>query len=210
MRDDVRDRANADANLREQNACSRSTSLYKPLRPQCLASKPAPPLVAIAAPTRPSPAAIELRVRILYVDDEPELRQLGELVLRQSGYAVDTAPDGRLAWEALHRTPYHLLVTDSDMPNLTGLELAINIRKAGMRLPIVLTSGFSNFLDDYPRELRLSALIHKPFWPKTLIVTVKQALQTANPRVKDPLLADYGLGGLLASTPRWTHGGINE
>lgn len=47
------------------------------------------------------PPAVQPRARILYADDEPQLRRLGEQVLVRSGYDVDTAADGAEAWAAL-------------------------------------------------------------------------------------------------------------
>ena len=61
--------------------------------------------------------------RILYVDDDALLRELGEQILVRLGYDVDTAKDGAEGWDALHEHEYQLLITDYQMPCLTGLEL---------------------------------------------------------------------------------------
>ena len=102
------------------------------------ATKGAKPVTDSAAPARRQ-TADRLRARILYADDEPQLRRLGELVLVRTGYDVDTAADGAEAWAALNEVSYNLLITDNDMPKLTGLELTAQARRAGMRLPIMMS-----------------------------------------------------------------------
>jgi DNA-binding response OmpR family regulator len=150
------------------------------------------------------------RAHLLYVEDEPQLRRLGEFLLARSGYAVDTAADGAEGWEALQHAHYNLLITDHDMPRLTGLELAARARQAGMRLPIVLTSGSACALSDPSIAwLDLAARLPKPFGSDTLLAAVDQALRAAN----SPPQAGGGKPSLLAQLvviqPR-PHGGINE
>src|SRR6266498_4950023 len=61
--------------------------------------------------------------RILVVEDQPALRSLSAQVLVRSGYEVDVAEDGMAGWEALRAESYDLLITDNQMPRLSGLEL---------------------------------------------------------------------------------------
>ena len=79
--------------------------------------------------------------RILVVDDEPVLRDLTSGALKRAGYHVDSAKDGAEAWEILQQHGYDLLVTDYNMPRLTGVELIKNLRAAGIRLPAILVTG---------------------------------------------------------------------
>ena len=62
-------------------------------------------------------------------------------ILTHSGYAVTHVEDGLQAWEALHCDRYDLLITDNNMPRMTGLELAAKSRLEGMKLPIIVASG---------------------------------------------------------------------
>jgi DNA-binding response OmpR family regulator len=153
---------------------------------------------------------VEPRARILYVDDEPQLRTLGKLVLVRSGYDVDTAADGAEAWAALHDREYHLLITDHDMPRLTGLELAKQARLAGMRLPIVLASGSANALCDPANSwLELAARLSKPFGAETLVGTVAQVLRAANGKC-ECIGAMISVLEQFARAQPFRHGGINE
>lgn len=167
-------------------------------------------------PTASHPAPLRLlkfeepRARILYVDDDASIRRLGELMLARSGYGVDTAADGMEAWDALHDVNYNLLITDHQMPGLTGLELAAKARLAGMRLPIVLASGSVDALGDPSTAwLGLAARLPKPFGTDALLVTVEQALRVANdpPQCSAALISVRARLAQIQPHSRW---GINE
>ncbi len=169
----------------------------------------AEPVTAIAEMMQRQ-TVIPPRARILYVDDEPAIRRLGKLVLIPAGYEVDTAADGAEAWMALQEVNYHLLITDNDMPRLTGLELATRARLAGMRLPIVLACGSADALrDPASSRLGLAARLPKPFGAETLVETVKQVLRIANSRGEcaGPMISVLAH---IARIQPFPHGGINE
>ena len=162
------------------------------------------------ARTQPQ-AVVQPRARILYVDDDPQLRLLGKLVLVRSGYEVDTAADGAEAWTALQEVNYHLLITDNDMPRLTGLELASHTRGAGMRLPIVMTSGSPSPMGDPAHgRLDLAAFLSKPFASDDLVETVVQVLRAANRMHHCGARLISVWSGIANSIEPFPHGGINE
>jgi two-component system chemotaxis response regulator CheY len=155
--------------------------------------------------------AVEPRARILYVDDEPQPRILGELVLVRSGYDVDIAADGAEAWAALLDENYHLLITEQDMPRLSGLELASRVRRAGMRLPILLTSGSHNCLHDPSCAwLDFAAFLRKPFAPDSLVEMVEQVLVAANTLRDQSESILSSLEHMARRAQPYLHGGINE
>lgn len=118
------------------------------------------------------------KARILYVDDEPSIRKYGELVLKRSGFEVDTAADGEEAWEALKTREYDLLITDNHMPKLTGLELIQKVGAAGLRLPIILASSLvSTFAKSDPPLFACGSLLAKPFTPSQLVSVVQNLLR---------------------------------
>ena len=149
--------------------------------------------------------------RILYAEADALLRNLGRLVLLRSGYLVDTVEDGAEAWVALNEVSYHLLITDHDMPHLTGLELITQVRRAGMRLPIVMTSGSFSPLDNLPvAGAGLAVFLPKPFTSELLVATVAQLLPTANSlRSGDGAWISAWAHAPVLSQP-CPHGGINE
>jgi DNA-binding response OmpR family regulator len=163
-----------------------------------------------AVPARQLSGA-EPRARILYVDDEPLLRRLGELALVRMGYDVDTAADGAQGWDALQHTHYNLLITDHSMPVLTGLELSRNARVAGMRLPIMMTSGSISAMEDPVwAQLDIAAFLPKPFAFDALVETVERVLLAANnSRVSDSIV-NSTLWRIVSAIQPYRHGGINE
>jgi DNA-binding response OmpR family regulator len=102
--------------------------------------------------------------RILLVDDDEMFLPLAATVLTQAGFHVKTAVDGEAGWTALCAGDYDLLITDNDMPRLTGVELVMRARKARMTLPVVMASG-SSVLEAIHGSgcLDLAAFLHKPF-----------------------------------------------
>jgi two-component system, OmpR family, response regulator TctD len=129
-------------------------------------------------PTSPSHCSGENRpIRILLVEDDPEIRRLGVRILLRMGHSVDTAFDGEKAWEALNRVNYRLLVTDNAMPRLSGLDLMAKIRAAALLIPVIMISG------SVPEEsfrlrpwLRPDFVLQKPFEVPALMQTVEAAL----------------------------------
>jgi len=121
--------------------------------------------------------------RILVVDDDTDLRLLSAEVLSRSGYRVDTAEDGAAGWEALHGNNYDLLITDHNMPKVSGIELVKKVRSARMALPVILASGAlpTEELNRHP-WLQLAATLVKPFSSGQLLETVKEVL--AQPTVR--------------------------
>ena len=119
--------------------------------------------------------------RILLVDDYSAIRQLITKVLIHSGYEVDTAADGAAAWEALQSKVFDLLITDNEMPRLTGVELVRKLRSARMDLPVIMASGSlpAEGLAQNP-SLQLAAFLPKPFAPEELLETVSTVLTTTD------------------------------
>ncbi len=78
---------------------------------------------------------------ILVVDDDELTLEMCQIALRDCGYEVDTAVDGRAAWEALCTRAYDLVITDHRMPGLDGISLIGRIRSVPSQLPVILMSG---------------------------------------------------------------------
>ena len=103
-------------------------------------------------------------LRILLCDDFMEIRELLATMLRRDGFEVDAAGDGASGWDAFCARPYDLLITDNDMPLLTGLELVRRVRAIPHQLPVIVISGFARWDDaDVKSLLEPGAFIEKPF-----------------------------------------------
>lgn len=109
-----------------------------------------------------------------------DIRQLSTGVLVRSGYQVDAAEDGEAGWEALHANNYDLLITDNNMPRLSGLELVKKLRSARMTLPVILASGGLPIKEPHwNQRLQPAATLLKPFSPDQLLETAKEVLRAA-------------------------------
>jgi two-component system, OmpR family, alkaline phosphatase synthesis response regulator PhoP len=118
---------------------------------------------------------------ILLVEDDPGICQLCARELIRSRYQVDTAEDGAAGWEALQAKSYDLLITDNNMPRMSGVELVKMLRAARMTLPVVMASA------TIPAEalngdssLQLAATLVKPFTIQELLGTVEKVLRAAD------------------------------
>lgn len=119
---------------------------------------------------------------ILVVDDEPIVRRVHTKVLSDYGYQVDAADDGEAAWRTLQCNSYDLLITDNDMPKVTGVELIKKVRAARMDLPIIMATGAEpeEDLTQHP-SLQPAAVLLKPYTFKVLLETVGAVLRVAAP-----------------------------
>ena len=138
---------------------------------------PAPPRdgSCITGPTEPSVAI--RKWRILVADDEEGIRCLSSLILAGGGFDVNVSADGEQAWDALSHAQYDLLITDNDMPRLTGMKLIERIRQAGMQLPVILASGSLPTASAIEHlQLQISEVLLKPFTTPELMTAVRLAL----------------------------------
>ena len=78
--------------------------------------------------------------RILLVHDDGDILQLSTEVLIRSGYEVDAAADGAAAWETLNATSYDLLITDYEMPKVSGVDLLKKLQASRKELPVIVVS----------------------------------------------------------------------
>jgi two-component system chemotaxis sensor kinase CheA len=127
------------------------------------------------------PARPHAAPSVLCAEDDPLLREIVKHILKSAGFEVAAARDGQEAWEKLNTGSYDALVTDNQMPGLTGLQLAMRLRRAGWILPVIMVSGTL----PSPDELELAgisenAALPKPVIPDQLILAVHQCLQPEN------------------------------
>jgi DNA-binding response OmpR family regulator len=112
--------------------------------------------------------------KILVVDDDSSIRRLSALALGQSGYTVDAAEDGAIAWQALNANRYDLMITDNRMPKVTGIELLRKLRAARMAMPVILATGILPAWELAQNPWLLpDATLMKPFSIDELLATVK-------------------------------------
>ena len=80
-------------------------------------------------------------MRVLVVEDEPRLLQLLERTLRAAGYQVEGAEDGAEAFERARTAEFDLIVLDVLLPRMSGLEITLRLRRAGVEIPILMLTA---------------------------------------------------------------------
>jgi CheY-like chemotaxis protein len=119
---------------------------------------------------------------ILVVDDEPSIRDSLELLLVSAGYDVSTAKDGFAALMQLKRRLPELIISDLNMPQMSGHEFLSVVRR---RFPQIVTVAMSG---DYQSDTVPSGVIADAFFakgqsPRNLLATIAATIQTSAARV---------------------------
>ena len=110
--------------------------------------------------------------RILVADDELHMIRVVKLFLERAGYKVDTASNGQEALDAILLDPPDVLLTDIDMPHMTGQQLCMELQKQlpERKFPIfVMTSMTERENRDWTQNLPNLALLEKPLSMRVLI-----------------------------------------
>lgn len=115
--------------------------------------------------------------RILVAEDNYAVRRLSTELLKDSGYEVDAAEDGEIAWDALQLNGYDLLITENKMPKLSGVGLLRKMFAAQMTLPVIMVSETMP-MDELKRQpwLHVEAMLDKSYAVEELLATVRNVL----------------------------------
>ena len=117
---------------------------------------------------------------VLCVDDDPAMVLMVDGLLRRAGYRVTTfeQPAAALARVQADPSAFDIVVTDFNMPEMNGMELAAAIARAAPRLPIVITSGFiSDDMRQQAVDLNVGALLQKEYTLERLAGVVRTVLE---------------------------------
>jgi len=112
------------------------------------------------------------KLQVLLVEDDAFAQRLAQAVLRQLGVkSVVTVKDGQAAIEALRNehNRFDLIISDWNMPNVTGLDLLIHVRKTWENMPFLMLTGNAN--QDFvlaAGKHKVNAYVIKPFSPAQL------------------------------------------
>lgn len=115
--------------------------------------------------------------QILIVDDEPHVSRVLKLMLERAGYAVRTEPDGQAALASILASPPDAMVTDIQMPRLSGREMMKMLHELvperGFPV-IVMTSMTAREEREWVREMAGVEFLEKPVSPRQLIARLNQ------------------------------------
>ena len=107
---------------------------------------------------------METKASVLIVDDEQCIRDILTRIIEREGFTVTVAVDGTEAFEKIQQAPYDYVISDINMPNMTGLELLKKIKEYNRKIRVLLiTSRASEYTpEDILRE-GADFFITKPF-----------------------------------------------
>lgn len=125
---------------------------------------------------------LDQEARILFVDDDPILREFAKVNLTSERTILDTAEDGAQALDLLQQTSYALIVSDLEMPRMDGFALLQAVRRSAhhAHLPVVVATGREDVLAiDRAFDLGATAFVVKPLHWRLLAYQLRFVLRSA-------------------------------
>lgn len=141
--------------------------------------------------------------KILVVDDEESIREFFQIMLKREGYEVFTAANGKEGLEHLKKNPVDLIISDIQMPELSGLELLSKVREIDPEMVVMMITAFGS------TEIAVEAMkrgaydyIQKPFKIDEVKIIIRQALEKRslkleNHQLKKELGTKYAFDNII-------------
>jgi DNA-binding NtrC family response regulator len=143
---------------------------------------------------------------ILIADDDSSFRRVVEYQLKQAGYDVLTAEDGKKALEIFSQSRCHAVLTDLDMPELTGNQLLKAVKEQSPDTPVIVITAYGT-IDSAVEAMRAGAFnyVTKPVNRDALLHTLDQALKfsgliTENRNLRQAISATFKFEGIVGGS----------
>jgi two-component system response regulator HydG len=132
-----------------------------------------------------------MQAKILVADDERHIAEGLQMLLGEEGYEVETATDGRTAWEMIQEGGYGLILADLRMPEVDGLELFARMRKGGITSEVIIITGAAS-VDSAVAAMREGAYdyLEKPLNLERLKALIPKALEAYQVKQANRLLEE--------------------
>jgi two-component system, OmpR family, response regulator AdeR len=133
---------------------------------------------------------------VLVVEDEPQIAAVLEAYLKQEGYRVEKAADGKAALTLYRAAKPDLLLLDLMLPGLSGMDVLRAVRADG-QTPIILVTARAEETDQVlGLEFGADDYVVKPFRPREVMARVKAVLRRASGRSEHEVTQVYRIGPL--------------
>jgi two-component system OmpR family response regulator len=117
-------------------------------------------------------------MRILVVEDDPDLQRLLASALRDQGYVVDTASDGEEGHYLGDTEPYDAVILDLGLPEMDGLTVLEKWRKAGRSMPVLILTARDRWADKVAGlDAGADDYVAKPFYTEEVLARVRTLLR---------------------------------
>ena len=118
--------------------------------------------------------------KALVVDDEFHIVQVVSIKLKNNGFDVVTAENGSDGYELASQTLPDIIVSDHQMPVMSGVEVIENVHQKTetAHIPVIMLTARGFAIEDEQKEqLRVSACLSKPFSPREVLATIEDVLK---------------------------------
>lgn len=124
---------------------------------------------------------------ILVAEDESAFRHVITFSLEKAGFTVMAAANGRIAYELFSEHHFDLIVTDHQMPEMTGKQLCQRIREEQRNsdVPVIMLTAKAFPADEQTMcsEVGVTSIMTKPFSPNGLVRVVRQCLEASQSQI---------------------------
>jgi two-component system response regulator PilR (NtrC family) len=148
----------------------------------------------------------EMKSRILVVDDEESIREFLEIMLKKEGYEVTLAEDGQKAKDLLTKKTFDMIISDLQMPNVTGIELLKHVKDSYPDTVFMMITAFGT-TETAVEAMKMGAFdyLTKPFKIDEVRMNIQNALRSRNLEVenrtlKKELVKEYSFQNMVGNS----------
>lgn len=152
-----------------------------------------------------------MKAKILVVDDEESIREFLEIMLKKEGYEVTLAEDGLKAKELVQKKSFDMIISDLQMPNMTGIELLKFIRQNYPEIIFMMITAFGT-TETAVEAMKMGAYdyLTKPFKIDEVRINISNALKSKNLEfenrtLKKELNKEFSFQNVIGNSPAMHH-----
>lgn len=139
-------------------------------------------------------------IKILIVEDEPNMRLGLKDNLEFEGYEVDVAEDGETGLNKISENIYNLVLLDVMLPKMSGFDVCKKVRKKGSNTPIILLTAKGEEIDKVlGLELGADDYVTKPFSLRELLARIKAILRRSDNSTNEQKPVDIEIGRIVVN-----------